>query len=222
MTAHPRFRFAIGTKSFPTKGAAAEEIRRILHAAELDQPLRGADAVLIRDLFELHPRGAEKVALGVDGVVVKLNRRDGATARGFHVIHPDGTTTGFSYKPCLTPSSDKPSALAAMRGTILLSQRRVRVAAFLRSGRALCAHCQIWIDGTARGEVHHEPLHTFGALAAEWLRLNGEPEIVHSADWGDDFKSAAAKQSWIAFHDARARRVVICQPCHYRATHPAK
>lgn len=207
-------RFAIGIRTFARKADAEAEVRRILNETPLGT-LRGSDAVLIADLFKLHPDAAEKARDGVAGFVVQINSNEGVTARGFAVLHPSGATTRFSYRACLRPSEAVPCHLAAMRAAILLSQRAFRTRAFL--AKAPCAHCQTAIGQNERAEVHHEPPGTFRALADAWVKLHGVPQVVSAAGWGDDFKSPDAKRSWVEFHDRHSRRSLLCMPCHYAA-----
>ena len=210
-----RFAFSIGTRVFPTKGDAEREIRTILNSAEIDERLTGDRAVLIRDMFGMHPKAAEKAARGVTGFMVRTNDFHGARTRGFHVIHPNGKTTAFSYAPCLNPAKKELGAIGAMRAAIMLGQRRIMVETFAGRASIPCPVCSnpMTIGGA---HVHHVPPLRFRDLAAAYVEKYGEPEVRKGA-LGVAFASAAVQHHWLEFHDARAKRVVVCAPCNYAA-----
>ena len=209
-------RFPLGVRTFRTKGDAISEVRRVLNAVPLETMIRGDDGVLVRDLFALHPGAAQKARGGVIGFMVRLNCYLGCTTRGFHVVHNDGSSTDFSYQPCFNARLAEPSVFAAMRAAIMLSQRQVMMQAFLRGEVARCPGC----GGEMRRQgahVHHVPPNRFRDLAQAFIAEHGMPAVMPSAHFGDDFADAADRLRWIEFHDARARRVVVCAPCNYAA-----
>lgn len=210
-----RHAFPIGTQTFPTKGAAVEAVREILNAAELDRPLIGDKGVFIREMFALHPNAAEKARRGVAGFAVRINDFHGSLSRGFHVLHDDGSSTPFSYQPCLNPKKPPLGATGAMRAAIMLGQRRVMMEWFGGKAVKSCPACDRSIT-PATAHVHHLPPNRFRDIVAAYVDRHGEPEIS-KAVLGVTFASAAVQHRWVEFHDARARRVVICAPCNYAA-----
>lgn len=209
-------RFVIGTWSYPTKEAARTAVRKILNSAELDRRLVGDRAVFISHLFALHPRAAEKALPGVDGHGVRINDLKGIITRGFHVLHPGLTSTPWSYQPCFNPLLAEPSAIGAMRASIILSQAAFRRSQFGAGDTIPCACCKEQVTRKA-AHVNHEAPNQFRELVRRFIERYGEPEVVSSEDFGDDFRSARMRALWLDFHDTSANRVVVCAPCNYAA-----
>ena len=208
-------RFVIGTTSFPTKEAAKNAVRAILNGVDLEARITGDRAVFIAHLFALHPGAAEKAAPGVTGHMVRLNDMNGAITRGFHVIHPNNTTTAWSYLPCLNPRLSEPSFTGAMRAAIMLSQASFRRQVFGRADFTNCRYCGNAVERKI-AHIHHEAP-KFRDLVRNFVAEHGAPEVVSSANFGDDFANIDAKRLWIEYHDARAKRVLVCAPCNYAA-----
>lgn len=214
-----RFAFSVGTETFANKGEAREAVRRILHEAEIDERLRGDRAVLVRDLFGMHPYAAEKAQGGVAGFMVRTNDFNGAKTRGFHVVHDDGSTTAFSYEPCLNPKKPPIGAAGAMRAAIMLGQRQIMVRAFAGRSSVRCPACAKPMS-MGGAHVHHLPPNRFRDIAAAYIAEHGEPKVEKSA-LGVAFASITEQRRWVEFHDARARRAVVCAPCNYAAEREA-
>lgn len=209
--------FTIGIRTFPRKADALAEVRRILHYWQIDELIRGDDFVLLRCLFDMHPRRSEAAKRGVTGFMVRLNDFHGTLSRGFHVVHYDGSTSGFSYRPCMNPDSDEPSVFAAMRAAIMLGQRRIMMEQFAGRDAMPCPTCRRPI--TRRdAHVHHLPPHRFRDIAKAYIAIHGEPQVVHSASsFGDSFSDLSRQHHWVEFHDARANRLVVCAACNFAA-----
>lgn len=208
-------RFLIGHFAYPTKRDATADVRRILHAAPLDQPLTDRDLSLIAALYAMHPRRAGEPS----GFMVALNNYHGTQTRGFQALWPDGRRDAFSYMPCLSPATDAPQLFAAMRAAIMPSQREALRAAY--ASRALIPCPWPRPDGSkcgrgvplAAAHVHHKAP-KFVDIADAFIALIGEPPAVHSAEFGDDFADAGIKRRFVLFHDAVAQRVVVCAACN--------
>lgn len=207
--------FSAGTFQFPTKGDAQAFVREILNSAPLDEILKGDRAVFIRELFALHPRAAEKAEGGIIGFMVRENDFNGARTRGFHVVHDDGSTTPFSYAPCLNPNKPELSCIAAMRAAIMLSQRRVMLGYFGLKDRASCHACGKLVE-RQHAHVHHVPPKRFRDIAASFIAARGEPKTIKGV-LGVSFASLQLQSEWVTYHDARASRVVVCAPCNFAA-----
>lgn len=208
-----RFRFAIGIRTFETKAAAIAEVRHILNNYAIDMPLIAADGVLLRDLFSMHPDAAAKSFKGMCGIAVRINDFQGCMSRGFHVLHPDGTSTDFSYRPCFNAKLAEPSVFAAMRAAIMLGQRRVLISYFMSKEVMPCPRCNAPIRRQDAHVHHHDP--KFRTIAADYIERFGEPETVSSETFGDDFRLISDKARWVEYHDARAVRSVLCAPCNF-------
>jgi hypothetical protein len=205
----------IGRFFFSKRKDAEAEVRRILHSATFDVPLAGAERDMIAGLFDLHPHVAEvKQRQGILGFTVKQNDYHGALTRGFHALHARGTTP-FSYMTCFDPRRATPNALSAMRAAIMLGQRTIMVRAFGGRETVECTLCHA-PTGRPRAHVHHMPPWKFAAIAAAFL-AEGTPQFVGSIYIGDSFADLADHHRWLAFHDARAVRVVVCAGCNAAA-----
>jgi hypothetical protein len=204
-------RYFLGHRAFKTKDAARVEIRRILHAAEIDRPLIDGEASLIAALYAQHPRRSGTP----DAICVGINDYHGTKTRGFHAIYAD-RREAFSYIPCLNPGVDDPNLLKALRASLMLSQREAMRAAY--HGRAFLK-CGLSLPNVCRGpvplasaHVHHLPP-KFRDIADAFVGLVGLPSVV-TGDIGDDFSEPETKHRWVRFHDAVAQRVIVCAPCN--------
>lgn len=100
----------IGTEHFPTKTAATARCQEILYAypgapgTGAGQPQEVTDPTHVTFLTALvarHPDLEEKTGAGVAGFKVQVNPDGKGNTRCFWVIHPDGSSTHFSFKSCL-------------------------------------------------------------------------------------------------------------------------
>lgn len=100
----------IGDEHFPTKEAARERCRDILHAYPGEpgsgpgQPQPVTDPVHVEFLTALvarHKWAGDKIGAGVAGFKVQVNAKGTGGTRCFYVVHPDGNSTQFSFDNCL-------------------------------------------------------------------------------------------------------------------------
>jgi hypothetical protein len=207
--------FTLGVRRFLTKKAALVEVRRMLNAATIDRRLMGDDHVLISALYARHPRAAEKASRGMTGFMVRINSIEGALTRGFHVIHDDGSTTAFSYAPCMTASADEPRLAVAARQAIIISQREVLRNAFRGKETLPCENCR---KDLTRAAVHvHHTNPRFRDILAGFVTEHGNPVIVNGTGFGDDFADPLKKMLWVIYHDRRAVCVILCASCNLAA-----
>ena len=204
----------IGSQSFKTKQAAAREIRRILHGAELNTDLIDAEANLIAALYARHPR--PRLNQVPKGFHVAINNFHGSLSRGFHAIFADGSFDAFSYRPCLTPEVATPSVLQVMRAAIIASQREVLRSVYwrIRPSLAKCWRCKDFVPIEA-AHVHH--LHPkFIDIADHFISLIGFPRI-EKGKIGAVFVDNVMLNRWQRFHESVAQRVVTCAKCNAEA-----
>lgn len=210
----------LGPLSFATKKAAVERIRAVLRGNREGVPLDGDDLAIAMALFDMHPQYAEKAEGGVVGFCVKVNRDHGyAPTRGLHVIHDDGTTIDFSFYVSLDHSRVLPTIQTAARHALLGSQRAFKEQAF-SGGVALCDACSAPLAWST-AQIHHEPPLRFRDILRLWQEQNKEPEIVSRPRFGDDFADAAERTRFVEFHDAIAKRTLVCAACNYAAERAA-
>ncbi|WHM30156.1 DCL family protein [Streptomyces sp. BPPL-273] len=100
----------INGEHFPTKAAATERCRQILYSypgqpgSGAGQPHDVTDAAHVSFLTELvkrHPEAGDKIGTGISGFRVQVNPDGTGNTRCFHVVHPDGSQTAFSFKYCI-------------------------------------------------------------------------------------------------------------------------
>ena len=105
--------FWIGDRQFPTKTAAGDAIRAVLHGHRVGTELADEEYQLIRNLLDMHPEAQDKIGAGVAGI------RIGAPRKGphpcFEIIHTDCDPIDFSYKTCLKAPSIRSQVHNVMR-----------------------------------------------------------------------------------------------------------
>jgi hypothetical protein len=88
----------IGTLTFAKKGDAVEHYREILYRRDVGVAIPEPDATHVYWLLERHPDAAAKIGIGVK----EFSTRNAMfSTRCFEIRRTDGTTTDFSFKPCL-------------------------------------------------------------------------------------------------------------------------
>jgi hypothetical protein len=209
--------FTIGTFKFRTKKAAITELRDVLNFRyRPGECLTSVDHDLIEALFQMHPERDIKAAKGVEGFTVEWNEKDGyARTRGFHVLHPDGSTTDFSFYVCLNNNFVRTTFEEAARAAIMPSQRLLRDTWEAAGGRN-CTRCGKAISGS-RAHVHHEQPYRFRDLLKIWREKHGEPAVIANPDFGADFADQSVKRRFVEWHDSIAVRTVLCAACNLAA-----
>lgn len=88
----------IGTEVFPTIKAATDRVRQIAKDTGNGNRVSETDMPFILDLIHTHPRGADKIAKGLDHVFV-------ASHRGGNLVLwlrlSDGTADDFSWEKAI-------------------------------------------------------------------------------------------------------------------------
>lgn len=88
----------IGGESFPTRKDLKNYVRKIKDDYK-GKALPKEKEDFIREILKAHPRYRQKVGLGIDSIVVAPHSKYRSYC--FHVVHPDGTKTDFSYSKCV-------------------------------------------------------------------------------------------------------------------------
>lgn len=100
----------ISDEHFPTKAAATARCQEILYTypgqagSGADQPQQVTDPkhhAFLEALVARHPEAEEKIGSGIAGFKVAVNPDGTGNTRCFYVIHPDGSSTHFSFRSCL-------------------------------------------------------------------------------------------------------------------------
>jgi len=100
----------IAGEHFLSKAAVERRCQDILHAYP-GQPGSGpgqpqevtdlAHVTFLTALVERHPEADTKIGPGIAGFKVQVNPEGTGNTRCFYVIHPDGSSTHFSFGSCL-------------------------------------------------------------------------------------------------------------------------
>lgn len=208
--------FTIGTFWFKTIAAAKLEVRRILHAATIDQPLDGDNLRLIAALYDRHPRREGSLA----GFCVGTNRYHGAITRGFQAIMADGSHIPWSYGPCFNPAVDEPSLMKVLRASIMFSQNEALKKYYAGAIFYPCRHCKKPLQ---RQDAHiHHLFPKFRDIADAFIGLIGLPHVRTSDNLGDEFSEPELRRRWVQFHEAVAQRAVLCASCNAADERAAK
>jgi hypothetical protein len=157
------------------KGDAVEHFREILYRHDLGMAIPEPDATHLYWILERHPEAAAKMGVGVK----EFSTRNAIfSTRCFEVRRTDGTTTDFSFRPCLDgkgPSAFA-EALRAFRTEVAEDTKQMKWEFFRASkhpeqkvGCALTGRL-LSLDEAA---VDHAPPNTFKALAERFLAQHG-------------------------------------------------
>jgi hypothetical protein len=203
--------YALGHRSFPTKGAAGNYLRAMLATGEIPD---GEFSVLVA-LLEKHPEASDKIGSGVARFEVR-----GAVfgSRCFYVIRTDGTETDFSYRSCLNGKRATPwrEYLEACRTAVEDDMRQAKARHFARYGDAVrCEETGNQVT-SEEADVDHAPPITFEVIArfyARELGLKIDRNLVTAPADGQfqvRFRSAEIAEGFRAFHRRHAHlRILI-------------
>lgn len=211
--------FTIGSRTFRSKAAALKEIQAVLYNQDyLGQPLKGADLELITDLFLRHPHCEEKMVKGVSGFTVMVN---GGTpgfkkTNGFHVTHPDGTTSMWSLYVALDGKETESPFARAARLAIAPGQIYVKEETYGDLDAIICEECCVNLVPKDGAHVHHEHPMTFAAILNSWISAFGEADVVPNDGIGYRFADRGVEEQFVGWHDDLAVRNVICTPCNLK------
>ena len=199
----------IGAYVFPTRKAAEEAIRSVLHHAPLRVPLTGDEFALISALVSCHPDAEARIGAGIASIDVRIIDYG---QRGFWITRVDGTMTDFSYRKALDGAPNQRTlVLSALRREV-----REDIDAFRREVFALDPHpvCPLTGQPLAFGPDahvdHSDP--TFVELAEGWVLTQGGWDAVNVCPDdgpGQRLVDHAQHADWIAWHRQRARLRVV-------------
>ena len=91
----------IGGHTFPSIVEMREHVFNILNNATVDEPLAGADAEMLQELFLSHPEAEEKME-GKQLKHLMVGKHPQAGARAFCIVRDDGSEETFSIKKCVS------------------------------------------------------------------------------------------------------------------------
>jgi hypothetical protein len=132
--------------------------------ARLDKP----DAAFMADLLQRHPASARKIGCGITGFSVSTEPV--FKTRCFRVHRLDGSSTDFSFRECVTPTTRRTKVMHAFRTAITgdIIAFRDRAFAF---GPVTCPHTGRLLTPN-ECHVDHKPP-TFATLVAGFMKSSG-------------------------------------------------
>jgi len=195
----------LGGQVFPTRKAARDAARRILHYYWPGEIVRDqAHHQFHVDLVYLHSSGVEKIGVGISHFEVRHNL---FSTTGFWLVRTDGTATDFSYLKCISPPTHRAQVTAALRRAIDDQILEFRNQA-LSEGPVLCPVYNIPLT-TNNSEVDHAAPLTFKRLSellvdmfGGWDAIELQPE--RDGVLGDKLADWKVEWQWQDFHMARA------------------
>jgi hypothetical protein len=201
----------VGPLSFPTKAAATEHFKTILHRQELGTRMTDPDATELLWLLERHPGYDRKVGAGIDYFFVRSNP-EWPSQICFHLARVDGTSTDFSYLKCIDGKnlSHLSQAFRAMRAEVSEDIQDAKRRYFDENGGKV--PCTVTGEWLTFDECHadHAPPRTFNTLARAWLAAKGiEPDHTFVIDSTDNqyqprMRDPALITEWRTFHHKMA------------------
>ena len=199
----------LGSRSFTSKRAAAKAASDVLNGTRLDEPLIGEPRTFIEAVLMQHPGVTEKTANGVSGIVVRrVEVRPGLMSRCFHVIHPDGTETDFSFNTALGLAQCGPTLEKAARRAIAGTVKEVKWRYFAGRDEAPCELTGVMLTpGSAH--VDHAPPWPFRKILTEFVIAHGGIPALRNYAYGTVFAHDNDRTEFLAFHDQRAVLRVI-------------
>jgi hypothetical protein len=201
--------FILGPCRFPTKKAAIQAVRDILHTSKICAPLTGLEAELIAALAGQHHDAANKIGPGITRIDV---RTMDSGSRSFWITRADGSLENFSYRKCFEGQrTPRATALAAMRKAIepqILSFRREEFYRARSAGERLV--CPLTGNALAEDQSTHVDHHgeEFAALAERFAQPYGGLEQIPTRtadDYGDEISDDSIFDAWDAFHRSYAQ-----------------
>jgi Protein of unknown function (DUF3223) len=163
--------FFTSNKFFPTKAAAIEHFREMLHRYNIGDRISDTDAAELAALLERHPTYEQKRGVGIACFTIISAPHN---CRAFYITHVDGTSTDFSYRKCIESHPTAREQLhKALRREVGPDIALARLKFFQKNankeGCVPCALTGALIDiGGAHAD--HAPPFTFFALAEAFLR----------------------------------------------------
>lgn len=211
-------RYSIGKRDFRTKTDARNEIRRILNAVQLGDPVAGDDGKLIADLLYdgRHPETLEKIGSGIKRIEVRAASHG---TRCFWIVRTDGTEVDFSF---VTAMNGQPSRKAGVSAA-LREEISGQIDEFRRSQQTTipCALCGSPTTPESAWVTYLNP--TFDKLAERFASACGGwgalPEDA-VGPYGRQLIDRKIAEEWRNFHRANAQLSLAHPRCNL--TRPRK
>lgn len=204
-------RLEIGGITFETKEAAKRHTSQLLRSLPFGEVADEHVRFLV-SLLNRHPKARQKQGVGILGFEVRRNEYG---SKGFWVVRRDGTATDFSYRECISPTSNRTNVLSAFRQEI-----QYQIIGFKREAWSREYTCPITDRpfDFEEGDVDHEPP-LFVDLVERFLGAHGtrlESVLVRDGDGviGATLLDRSLAQDWREFHKGHARLSLLSREGH--------
>lgn len=208
--------FTLGPLTFPSKGAAKAEFRRILNNTPLDTSLQGHDAELVELLIQhsKHENLRGKIGPGVTSVVVRKSKFN---TRAFWLWRSDGSCVDFSYQTALDgPPTASQTLRAALRQEIDDQIKAFRARQTTRPAQP-CGICSKPLSDPSGTHVDHiDP--TFAEMADKFVTLVEGAGYSLAVRCGKGFDRSLVDrelaQVWWLYHEHSAQLRLTHASCN--------
>lgn len=206
----------IAGENFPTKLALQERIKKILNHYPDGQHLSEKDFEFMFQVIKRHPEFELKNGVGIKAFYVRRNPVYKNT-RCFWLVRFDGSNTDFSYKECLTPTSQEKKFFNACRAAIEPYTQEYKRKFFenLKGEIYLCpyTHQRLNFIGS---HVDHKAPRTFQKIIRSFLKeyaIDVDKVKINSSAQDntcqDTLGDVDIERLWVEYHNTHAVLQVI-------------
>ena len=201
---------------FKTKKEIEAKIRAIVSEHEDGDLLHFADHDIVYALLEWHRYAGQKIGVGVRSIKKVTSKTWGS--EGFMLIRTDGTSTDFSWRQCLYPSTNLADVKAACREAV-----RSQIQAFRHNYRGSLP-CPITGKQYQVSDMHvdHEPPNTFAAIFDAWVKVEhletSKLKLKKSSDNSEiiEFADPKLARGFGVFHRLNAKLRMVSPEGNYQ------
>ena len=196
---------------FATKVALAKRAQKILHGPL--RVLQGQEYSFVLALLQQHPNADQKIGCGVTRIRV-VQAQVWKKNHAFELERMDGTRTDFSYRQCISPSSNRSKFAKACRVAIVDQVLEAKRKAFV-AGTTL--ECPVTGELVTWSNCHvdHEGPWTFLAIVEAFI-ADRAVDVDTAVDLAprdgeteQQFANPETRLSFQIFHALRARLRVV-------------
>lgn len=203
----------IGPFTFPTRKAAEEEVKRILHGTQFRQPLTGPEYDLISSLVTCHPESETKIGSGILSIEV---RQIEFGHPGFWITRTDGSSLDFSYRKALDGApSHRQQVHAALRWAVRYQIDAFRVETFtLYSDDYGQVTCPLTDEPITTSNAHVDHIIPFRVLVEHFVStiIGGYNKVIvkpSEEHAGPELVNVDQRNKWRLYHSHLAQLRIV-------------
>jgi hypothetical protein len=203
--------YHVGGRIFATQKSLIEFVQGILHRPFVGRSLAEDEFQFMLSLIDRHQEREQKIGVGVADIRIAVNPK--YKNRMFEITRLDGSTTDFSYRVCIRPTTSLDNFIGACRAIASEQVKQYKVERFSHAGADGRIACDLSGRMVTMKEAHvdHEPPATFDRLRRDFVVAIGlDPEQVVTTGHADNetvlgFADPAVADAFARFHRERAR-----------------